>query len=627
MCGLTGILAPEERAGLEDLEPMTRALDHRGPDDSGTWSVRFEAGGRRHALGFGHTRLSILDLSPLGHQPMATPDGSLVVTYNGEIYNFAAVRDDLVAKGHRFRSACDTEVLLSAWREWGPAALERLVGMFAFALWDARQRRLTLARDRLGIKPLYYRFADGVLTFGSELTALRRHRAFRGEVHRGALGRFLRSGYVSGRQSIYQDTFRVLPGETVTWEAGRLTRRAWWSLAEAAGAESAPSTFEGSVDALERTLGEAVECRLVSDVPLGAFLSGGIDSTAVVALMCERARGPVRTFSIGFEDRAFDEASHARAVARHLGTEHTELTVTRREALAVARELPVLYDEPFADASAIPTTLLSRLTREHVTVSLSGDGGDELFGGYGQYRKLRRLLPLHRLPPLARRLLVGAAPAVPSRELRNGLRHLVAPDSCSLAASLIAAFEPDELAAACGPEGEAVPDVYREAFEGAPSEEPVRRAMFADARCYLPDDILTKVDRASMSIALEARVPILDHRVVALAFAMPLAQVWHGGRTKAPLRSLVHRRVPPQLVERPKMGFGIPIESLLDREIEDWTRRYLDPARLREEGILDPRGIDGLLAAARSGARARSWWFLICFERWFARVHRGERDA
>jgi asparagine synthase (glutamine-hydrolysing) len=626
MCGLVGILARAERAGLDDLEAMTRAIEYRGPDDLGTWSTRFAGPGGEHAIGFGHVRLSIIDLSPLGHQPMASDDGRLVIAYNGEIYNFAAIRAELAVKGHRFRSSSDTEVLIAAYREWGLAALDRLVGMFAFALWDADRRRLVLARDRLGIKPLYYRLADGVLTFGSELGALRRHRAFRGEIDRGALGRFLRSGFVTGAQSIYRDTFRVLPGEYVLWEDGELSRHAWWSIADAAREET-PADFERVVDELERRLGDAVECRLVADVPLGAFLSGGVDSTAVVALMAERAGGRVRTFSIGFEDARFDESPHARAVAAHLGTDHTELLVTREEALGVARELPVLYDEPFADASAIPTVLLSRLTRRHVTVSLSGDGGDELFGGYAQYGKLDRLLPLHGLPRPARSALAALAGLLPASELRNGLRHLGAPTRTDLALSLISTYTDAELRAACGPDGAAVPDVYRAAFEGAPAGDPVRRAMFADARMYLPDDILTKVDRASMSIALEARVPIIDHRVVGFALSLPRSMFWHGGKTKAPLRALVHRRVPPALIERPKHGFGIPIESLLAGELRVWTDRYLDPGRLREEGIFDPAGVDELVRAARREDRYRMAWMLIAFERWFARVHRGEADA
>jgi asparagine synthase (glutamine-hydrolysing) len=387
-----------------------------------------------------------------------------------------------------------------------------------------------------------------------------------------------------------------------------------------------PAGFEAAVAELERRLGDAVELRLVADVPLGAFLSGGIDSSAVVALMCERARGRVRTFSIGFEDPEYDEAPHARAVARSLGTEHTELQVGRADAVAVAHELPDLYDEPFADSSAIPTTLLSRLARRHVTVALSGDGGDELLGGYVQYAKLRRLLPWFRLPAPWRRALARAAGLAPGASLRRGLGHLGARDHAELAERLGLRWPEAQVAAACGRAGAAPRPRYRRAFEAAPTADPVRRATFADAATYLPDDILTKVDRASMSVALEARVPILDHRVVRFALSLPLGIVWHGGRTKAPLHEIACRRVPREILDRPKHGFGIPIHQLLAQELRTWPERYLAPARLAEEGNLDPAGVAAMVSGLRPDdpLGAERLWILLCFQRWFARNHRGE---
>ncbi|MBW2447438.1 MAG: asparagine synthase (glutamine-hydrolyzing) [Deltaproteobacteria bacterium] len=502
MCGICGIAGPADRARAEAVEAMTATLHHRGPDDRGTWRGRFREGTADHEVAFGHTRLSIIDLSPLGHQPMSSADGQTTVTYNGEIYNYRELRDDLVSLGHTFRSESDTEVLLAAYQAWGDAAFERLVGMFALAIFDARHDRIVLARDRLGIKPLYWSYVDGLLLFGSELGALRAHPSFCPEIDRGALGRYLQHGYVSGEETIYASTRRLPPGHTLVVEGGSATQQAYWRLEDPE--PDVPTTFEAAVEGLEERLGLAVEQRLVSDVPLGAFLSGGIDSSAVVSLMCERAGGRVRTFSIGFANREYDEAPHAKLVADHLGTDHTELYVDRDDAVGVARELPDLYDEPFADSSAIPTTLLSRLTRDHVTVALSGDGGDELLGGYDQYGKLARLLPLFRLPRPLRQALAAVSPLVPDATLRRGLGHLRARDEADLAERLVRHWSGDEAAAFCGEAGRAAREAYRRSFDSAPTADPVRRSSFADAATYLPDDILTKVDRATMSVALEA---------------------------------------------------------------------------------------------------------------------------
>ena len=630
MCGVCGVLGPAGRAGADDVEAMARTLAHRGPDDFGTWRRSFSRDGEPHELALGHTRLAILDLSPAGHQPMSSPDGAVSVAYNGEIYNFRALRAELEALGHAFGSECDTEVLIAAYRAWGLDAFDRFVGMFAFALWDDARRRLVLVRDRLGIKPLYYRFVEGVLSFGSELQALSRHRGFRGSIDPAGLGGFVRHGYVPGPRTIYRDTWRLGPGEFLVWEDGAVRVASYWRLTDPADAPP-PAGFGEAVDALEALLGDAIEDRLIADVPLGAFLSGGVDSSTVVALMKCRATGPVRTFSIGFHDAWYDEAPRARAVAEHLKTEHTELYVEERQAVEVALELPDLFDEPFADPSAIPTVLLSRLTREHVTVALSGDGGDELFGGYRHYGKLSRLLPLMGLPQRLRGGIAAAASWLPRGSLRNGLAHLRSADRARLAYSLVSDCGDELLAAACGSEGARPNPVYLDAYRSAPVASDVQRAMLADARVYLADDILTKVDRASMSVALEARVPILDHRVVRFAFSLPWSLVWHEGRSKAPLRAVLHRHVPPEIVERPKHGFGLPLGRLLAQQLPAWRERYLAPERLREEGNLAPEGVEQLLREAWRRGDEQSGtallWRLLCFQRWFARHHRGERAA
>ena len=601
---------------------MTRRLAHRGPDDTGTW--RTDAGGQVVALG--HTRLSIIDLSALGHQPMLSEDGQRALVYNGEIYNHSDLRRELEKAGHVFRSDSDTEVLLNAYIEWGDDAFARLNGMFAVALWDGApgRERLVLARDRVGIKPLFYRLADGVLTFGSELGALRAHSAFRPEIDPNALDTYLRLGWTTGEASIYKHTRRLLPGHLAIWKDGKLEQRAFWNLVDHGPSDTPIGDYEDVVDRLEALLGDAVERRMIADVPLGAFLSGGVDSSLVVALMQERAANRVRTFSIGFDQPQFDEAPHARAVAEHLGTDHTELYVSAQQARDVVEELPALYDEPHADASAVPTVLLSRMTRDSVTVALSGDGGDELFGGYDRYEKFSRLLPLLHTPRFARRLLGSLSPLV-GGAIENGLTKLARADDAAHLAELFIDRFPDRSLAVGARRPSS--DAFRSIFESAPVDSDLRRAMYAEARTYMTDDVLVKVDRASMSIGLEARVPVLDHRVVEFAFGLPMSAVWHGGETKAPLRSALYRRVPRELIERPKQGFGLPVRDLLGPELDDWRDRYLHPARLSEEGLLDPEATTGVVERARvdPAGLEQEIWRLVCFQRWHARTHLGER--
>jgi len=610
------------------LGAMNDTLRHRGPDDAGTWTARLAGPDAGVSVGLGHRRLSILDLSPAGHQPMVSDDGSVAIAYNGEVYNFRALRDELEQVGHAFRSECDTEVILQAYRQWGLEAFARLNGMFAIALVDVPRGRVVLVRDRLGIKPLFWRFHRGVLLFGSELQALRAHPAFDDDIDRVAVGQFLRHGYVPGPRTIYERTRRLQPGEVLVHEGGAVRLERFFDLCDADAVPEPPPDWESAVDGLEALVSDAVGLRLVSDVPLGAFLSGGVDSSLVAALMRKTATGPVRTFTIGFDDVRYNEAPFAKDVAKHLGTEHTELYVGTDAARDVACELPTLYDEPFADSSSIPTVLLSRLTRQHVTVALSGDGGDELFGGYAQYAKLPRLLPWLRLPAPVRRPLAALGESLSDGPARNALRHLRAKGPAELAYRLVSAFEGRLLSATLGPEALEPSRVYFEAFHRAPARTPVQRSMTADASVYLPDDILVKVDRATMSVALEARVPLLDWRVVRFAQGLPLAFHWRGGETKAPLRAVLDRHVPRHLIERPKHGFGIPIGTLLAREIEEWTRTYLAPARLREEGILDPDGVAMLLAEARRRAGTQPGtnmvWKLLCFQRWLAHNHRRE---
>ena len=617
------------------MQRMGAVLAHRGPDDAGVW-LDAAAG-----VGLAHRRLSILDLSPLGHQPMISSSGRSVVTFNGEIYNHAELRAELARRGHTFRSASDTEVLLAACEEWGMrAALERCRGMFALALWNAAEGALYLARDRFGEKPLYYALDNGRLIFGSELKALREHRAFRAEVSRDALALYLRRGYIPSPHSIYQGVRKVPPGGllTVTSDGRALAIREQQYWQPSAIMAEAPGQAGEGLAEVHHALEESIRLQMVADVPVGAFLSGGIDSSLVVSLMQRASARPVRTFSIGFAEREFDEAPFARAIARHLGTDHTELTVTPRDALAVIPDLAEVYDEPFADPSQIPTMLLCRLARRHVTVSLSGDGGDELFGGYGRYFEVRqRWGRIRRVPKGLRRgaaRLVSLAPlsaldfaARPAgfMGVRNG--RALADHLQRRAAQWRAGTLPEyyHLVGSFWPSpGELVPGA-REPHDAASRPEgwPARASdiahmMYIDTRQYMPDDVLVKVDRAAMAVALETRVPLLDPRVAEAAWRIPLAVHLADGRGKWVLRQLLERYVPRTLFERPKMGFGVPIARWLRGELAEWAGDLLAPGRLKREGYLAPALVERCWQQHRAGAAnwSTQLWIVLMFQSW-----------
>lgn len=658
MCGIAGILevgvlSPGESRA--DLEHMADAIAHRGPDDEGIW-LDAAAG-----VGLAHRRLSILDLSPLGHQPMLSSSGRSVVSFNGEIYNHAELRAELTQRGHAFRGGSDTEVLLAACEEWGVrATLERCRGMFALALWSVPDRTLYLARDRFGEKPLYYALEDGRLLFGSELKALRAHHAFRGEVSRDALALYLRRGYIPSPHSIYRNVRKVRPGALLTikrdgrtlavteqhyWRPASVSGRAPLESGDGAGRQS--EAVRRGLDEVHRALEEAIELQMVADVPVGAFLSGGIDSSLVVSLMQRASSRPVRTFSIGFAEREFDEAPFARAIARHLGTDHTELTVTPRDALALIPRLAEVYDEPFADPSQIPTMLLCRLARQHVTVSLSGDGGDELFGGYGRYLEVRqRWSRMRRVPVGLRRgtaRLIARAP-LRALELANGPAALAGLRNGRTFADHVrrralqwhARTLPEyyHLVNSYWPSpGELVPGA-RELDDAAsrPEDWPARASdiahmMYVDTRLYMPDDILVKVDRAAMAVALETRVPLLDPRVAQAAWRIPLETHLRDGRGKWVLRQLLERHVPRALFERPKMGFGVPINRWLRRELAEWAGDLLAPARLKREGYFAPALIERCWQQHRTSAAnwSAQLWIVLMFQSWLETSTRAPR--
>jgi asparagine synthase (glutamine-hydrolysing) len=663
MCGIAGLIATQSAIEMRRLaQKMADTLVHRGPDDADVWVD--EAAG----IALAHRRLAILDLSPAGHQPMTSACGRYVVVFNGEIYNHLELRRELEkrlpVKSHhdlinpllqldtpKWRGHSDTETLLAAVACWGiENTLKRLVGMFAFALWDRSEATLYMARDRLGEKPLYYGWQHGVFLFGSELKALRAHPAFSAEIDRQALTLLLRHNYIPTPYSIYQGIYKLPPG---TWVTIRHRQRevvplVYWSAREIAE-QGQQQPFTGSNDEavteLEQLLSQSITGQMLADVPLGAFLSGGVDSSTVVALMQAHSGHSARTFTIGFFEAAYNEAEHAASVAHHLRTEHTELYVTPEQAQAVIPRLPVLYDEPFADSSQIPTFLVSQLARQQVTVSLSGDGGDELFSGYNRYTWAVELWrKLARIPIPLRTAVAGLLTALPptvwnqifvviARFLPAQWRYANPGDKLHKLAEVLAVKCPEEIylelvshwknptAVVIGAQEPQTVLTDSKRWAELPNFE--HGMMYLDLVSYLPDDILVKVDRAAMGVSLETRVPLLDHRLVEFAWRLPLAMKLHDGQSKWLLRQVLYRHIPRELIERPKMGFGIPLDVWLRGPLKKWADELLDAERLRREGFFNPVPIREKWIEHLSGKRNWAYylWDVIVFQAWFEHTH------
>ncbi|MCT7994534.1 asparagine synthase (glutamine-hydrolyzing) [Laspinema olomoucense] len=643
MCGICGWLDrsvsnPTESRSI--LERMNNRLLHRGPDSGGIWVDETEG------IALGHRRLAIVDISPEGHQPMMSANDRYAMSFNGEIYNFLELRRELQKLGHWFRGGSDTEVMLAAFSEWGvEPAVKRFNGMFAFALWDRQERALHLGRDRLGEKPLYYGWLNGTFLFASELKALKAHPKFSGEINRDALALYLRFCYIPAPYSIYQGIYKLPPACLLTVRSPETYAEPipYWS-AKSAALSGISQPFLGSeteaIRQLDTLLRDAVNLRMMADVPLGAFLSGGIDSSTLVALMQAQSTQRIKTFTIGTSEKIYNEADHAKAIAQHLGTEHTELYVTAEDALEVIPKLPTLYDEPFSDSSQIPTFLISQLTRKQVTVSISGDGGDELFAGYNRHLWGRRFWQkLGWIPPIARQMAAGAITQLSpetwdaifqksDRFIPHKLKLHQPGDKLQKLAEILAISNPQSL--------------YKHLVSNCQNAETVvlgstepltvlsdsklwqefsdltECMMYLDAVTYLPDDILAKVDRASMGVSLEARVPYLDHRVVEFAWQIPLRMKIRNGMGKWLLRQVLAQYVPAALMERPKMGFAVPIERWLRGELRDWAEALLDERRLRQEGFFNPQPIREKWEEHLSGRHDWKYylWDILMFQSW-----------
>ena len=628
MCGIVGFwnfANTDNKLVLENLAlKMAEQIAYRGPDSTGAWADE------EHGIAFGHRRLAIVDLSPDGHQPMISASGRYIISYNGEVYNFKELRKELEAKGIKFKSNCDTEVIIEAIEEWGiKQACQKFIGMFAFSVWDNKEKCLYLVRDRMGIKPLYYGTINDMLFFGSELKPFREHAKWRPEINHDALQEYFRFNYIPTPLSIYKGIKKVVPGTIIKIsDAHKIMVEPFWSLYEVVENNHNKMSEQDALEQLEALLTDAVGRRMIADVPLGAFLSGGVDSSLVVALMQKQSTVPIKTFSIGFHEKDYNEAHYAKNVAKHLGADHQELYLHVNDAAKVIPNLRHMYDEPFADSSQIPTFLVSQLACKHVKVALSGDGGDELFAGYNRYTFADQYWnKLSKIPRPLRKLAGSALMALPPSSWDRLLsKYNNAGDKIHKLAGAMASHSgmnfyqsvnsywqnPHELVLNSKQKAYPISDMP----EGL---NLIEQMQYQDSLQYLPDDILTKVDRASMSVSLEARVPLIDHRVVEMSWQLPQSMKIRNGQSKWALREILYKHVPKELIERPKMGFGVPIGNWMRGSIKEWMLDTLSKDNIIKDGLLNYAPIEEKINEHMSGKR--NWqnqlWGLLMFQDWY----------
>ncbi len=637
MCGIVGFYKVECEDCTRTLEVMRDTLTHRGPDDAGIYLDR------ENGVGLGHRRLSIIDLSALGHQPMSNEEKTVWLVYNGEVYNYREIREELSAKGYKFRSNTDTEVVLNAYLCWGIECIEKFIGMFAMGIWDKRVRKLYLIRDRLGIKPLYYYHDQNGVIFGSELKALMAHPAYPKNIDYGAMPNYLSYGYIPAPATIFENTFKLRQGHYLCIDESGVNEIEYWNSNDHYLDDPLTGTEDEIAEELEELLLDSFRYRLLADVPLGIFLSGGIDSTTLTALLQKNTNTQHKTFTIGFYEDEYDEGKWAKKIAEYLDTEHTEYYVSVDDCKDVIGQLADIYDEPFGDNSGLPTYLVSKLTKQNATVALSSDGGDELFGGYNRYRSLSALHPrFHKVPEALRDVALGAMqslgaeraasiysavrPIVPNvknfgdkyRKYQNMLGASHKKNLLEMFKSNMNRWTPDEIERLLKQEsGEQHPTYFEDTFESLESRDFMTRMMATDLKTFLADDILAKVDRASMAVSLESREPFLDHRLVEYVARIPSGLKCRDGVSKYILRKVLYNHVPRELVDRPKKGFTVPLADWLRGDLRSMMMDYLSPDRLKKDGIFDEKVVSRTVENFVKGRESvHKVWYILVFQMW-----------
>lgn len=629
MCGISGFIDFNRNSSLPILQTCTNTLSHRGPDGAG-----FEFIDDQHfQVGLGHRRLSIIDLSNAASQPMWYKDHCII--FNGEVYNYQEVKEELSKKGHQFNTHSDTEMILHAWEEWGHDMVHRFIGMFAFVIYDKNTRRLTAFRDRAGVKPFIYYWNKDLFLFGSEMKALMAHPAFPKKLDVDAVGTFFQYGYVPTPHSIFHDTKKLKPGHWLEMDIEKksIKTEQYWSVYQAYNKPTIDISLPEAIDETEKLLTNAFQYRMVSDVPVGVFLSGGYDSSCVTALLQKNNTEKIKTFTIGVEASGMNEAPFAKQIAAHLGTDHTEHYCTEKEALEIVPDLPFFYDEPFADSSAIPTTLVSKIAREKVTVALSADAGDEIFAGYNRYEHMLKFgRSLQRVPAVIRRATGAVMDRVPAQSIPVLNKRYLFPQRYekvksylkdgseqNMLMNITRHMSDKEVAALLRQKAQVLPTAFDSKELTKEFYSTLHYMMAVDYQTYLLDDILQKVDRAGMSVSLEGREPFLDHRIVEWAAQLPQKYKYENGNKKVILKEIVHQYIPKEIMDRPKMGFGIPIADWLTNDLKPLVDHYLDPGYIEKQGLFNNGEIQKIRTAFYQGKkeRAEKIWFLLCFQQWY----------